>query len=36
MNEHDSERMLGILGTKGFIEVDEPKKQILLFLIPVQ
>ncbi|ACI21164.1 MULTISPECIES: tRNA (N6-isopentenyl adenosine(37)-C2)-methylthiotransferase MiaB [Thermodesulfovibrio] len=32
MNEHDSERMLGILGTKGFIEVDEPKKaDIVIF-----
>ncbi|MDI6864182.1 tRNA (N6-isopentenyl adenosine(37)-C2)-methylthiotransferase MiaB [Thermodesulfovibrio yellowstonii] len=32
MNEHDSERMLGILGSKGFIEVDEPKKaDIVIF-----
>lgn len=37
MNEHDTERMLGIFESKGFIEVEEPKKrQILLSLIPVQ
>lgn len=26
MNEHDTERMLGIFESKGFIEVEEPKK----------
>lgn len=32
MNEHDSERMLGILSSKGFIEVEEPKKaDIIIF-----
>lgn len=32
MNEHDSERMLGILCSRGFIEVDEPKKaDIIIF-----
>lgn len=32
MNEHDSERMLGILGSHGFIEVDEPKNaDIIIF-----
>ncbi len=32
MNEHDSERMLGILWSRGFIEVDEPKKaDIIIF-----
>ncbi|GAB5046326.1 tRNA (N6-isopentenyl adenosine(37)-C2)-methylthiotransferase MiaB [Thermodesulfovibrio sp. TK110] len=32
MNEHDSERMLGILGSKGFIEVEEPRKaDIIIF-----
>jgi len=32
MNEHDSERMLGILESKGFIEVDEPKyADIIIF-----
>ncbi len=32
MNEHDSEKMLGILSSKGFIEVDEPKKaDIIIF-----
>lgn len=32
MNEHDSERMLGILSSKGFVEVEEPKKaDIIIF-----
>lgn len=32
MNEHDSERMLGILYSMGFNEVDEPKKaDIIIF-----
>lgn len=32
MNEHDSERMLGILALEGFIEVDEPRKaDIIIF-----
>ncbi|WP_353684775.1 tRNA (N6-isopentenyl adenosine(37)-C2)-methylthiotransferase MiaB [Thermodesulfovibrio sp. 3907-1M] len=32
MNEHDTERMLGILETKGFIEVEEPRKaDIIIF-----
>ncbi|MEN2994708.1 MAG: tRNA (N6-isopentenyl adenosine(37)-C2)-methylthiotransferase MiaB [Thermodesulfovibrio sp.] len=32
MNEHDTERILGILGAKGFIEVDEPKKaDVIIF-----
>ncbi len=30
MNEHDTERMLGILSAKGFTEVDEPKKADLI------
>ncbi|MCS7163578.1 MAG: tRNA (N6-isopentenyl adenosine(37)-C2)-methylthiotransferase MiaB [Thermodesulfovibrio sp.] len=30
MNEHDTERILGILGAKGFTEVDEPKKADLI------
>jgi len=32
MNEHDTERMLGILGSKGFIEVEEPRKaDVIIF-----
>ncbi|MGC8938218.1 MAG: tRNA (N6-isopentenyl adenosine(37)-C2)-methylthiotransferase MiaB, partial [Thermodesulfovibrio sp.] len=32
MNEHDTERMLGILEAKGFIEVEEPRKaDIIIF-----
>jgi tRNA-2-methylthio-N6-dimethylallyladenosine synthase len=32
MNEHDTERMLGILASKGFIDVDDPKKaDIIIF-----
>lgn len=32
MNEHDTERMLGILGLKGFFEVEEPRKaEIIIF-----
>ncbi len=32
MNEHDSEKMLGILFSKGFIETDDPKKaDIIIF-----
>lgn len=32
MNEHDTERMLGILGAKGFIEVEEPRRaDIIIF-----
>ncbi|GAB6184404.1 tRNA (N6-isopentenyl adenosine(37)-C2)-methylthiotransferase MiaB [Thermodesulfovibrio hydrogeniphilus] len=30
MNEHDTERILGILTSKGFIEVEEPKKADLI------
>jgi len=32
MNEHDTERMLGILSSRGFLEVEEPKKaDIIIF-----
>lgn len=32
MNEHDSERMLGIVESKGFLEVEEPKNaDIIIF-----
>jgi tRNA-2-methylthio-N6-dimethylallyladenosine synthase len=32
MNEHDTERMLGILSIRGFVEVEEPKKaDIIIF-----
>lgn len=32
MNEHDTERILGIFETKGFVEVDEPKKaHVIIF-----